>query len=600
MRRSEYPRPQFVRKEWLCLNGTWDFSFDDQNLAAPEHWERDSCQLERKIEVPFCFESSLSGIRDTSIHDRVFYKRKFSVPDSWLGRRILLHFEAVDYQCRVFVNERLCAEHRGGNCGFCVDITDELRPGEQSLAVAVYDPARDETIPRGKQYWEEKSAKIWYTRTTGIWQSVWLEPVSDYHITQVRFTPDIDHDTVLLEADFSDFTSEMYLETQISFRGELICQDCFLVNNGHIFQRGIHLAKDHIFYRDVHDPCRYWSPENPALYDVKLCLKVSGRETDRADSYFGMRKIHTENGITYLNNRPYYFKMVLDQGYWRDGILTAPDDEDFKTDIRLMKEMGFNGCRKHQKVEDARFLYHADTMGLLVWGEMASPCLYTDQGVRDYAAEWFEIIKRDYNHPSIVTWVLFNESWGLPNLCLDSRQQCQTMGMYYLVKSLDPTRLVISNDGWEMTKSDICAIHNYNHGSGDESAKQDFFKSTLQEKNLLLSCTHAGRSVYAKGYSYGGEPILVTECGGINYQSSRAGSWGYTSADSEQDFLSQYEHVVRSVFASDLVYGFCYTQLTDVEQETNGLLTYERTPKCQLSKLRAINESYRHNIVLND
>lgn len=599
MKRSEYPRPQFVRKEWLCLNGTWDFSFDDSNRAASEHWERDSFELQQKIEVPFCFESKLSGIQDTSMHDRIFYKRHFTIPKSWEGKRILLHFEAVDYQCRVFVNEKLCALHTGGNCGFCTDITDYLKPGEQSLAVAVYDPAQDETIPRGKQFWEEKNASIWYTRTSGIWQSVWLEPVEDIHISHIRFTPDIDHDTVLLEAEFSDFAEKMYLETEITFQGELICQDRFLVNNKHIFQRSIHLAKDHIFYRDVHGNCRYWSPEHPALYDVTLRLVVSDQEKDRVNSYFGMRKIHTENGITYLNNRPYYFKLVLDQGYWKDGILTAPSDEDFVTDIRLMKEMGFNGCRKHQKVEDARFLYHADTMGFLVWGEMASSCLYTQQGVCNYAAEWFDIIRRDYNHPSIVAWVLFNESWSVPNIGLDQQQQSQTMGMYYLVKSLDPTRFVISNDGWEMTKSDICAIHNYSHGSSDEPGKQEFFKRTMQDKNILLSCTHAGRSVYAKGYSYTNEPILITECGGINYHSERNGCWGYTNADSENDFLRQYKHIIHSIQQSDLIYGFCYTQLSDVEQETNGLLTYERVPKCAPAKIKEINCSYRHNIAVD-
>ncbi len=599
MKRNEYPRPQFVRKEWLCLNGSWDFAFDDDNLAASEHWEKDSYCLDRKIEVPFCFESKLSGIQDTSMHDRIYYKRKFSIPDHWSDSHILLHFEAVDYQCRVFINEHLCIQHTGGNSGFSVDITDYLRQGEQSLSVAVYDPAQDETIPRGKQYWEEKSSSIWYTRTSGIWQSVWLEPVQEFHISQVRFTPDIDHDTVLLEAFFSTFTQEMYLDAEIRFHGELICQDRFLVNNGHIFQRSIHLAKDHIFYRDVHGMRRYWSPENPALYDVKLRLIVSNQETDQVDCYFGMRKIHTENGITYLNNRPYYLKLVLDQGYWKDGILTAPSDEDFRTDIRLMKEMGFNGCRKHQKAEDARFLYHADTMGFLVWGEMASACLYTEQSICDYATEWFEIIRRDYNHPSIIAWVLFNESWGVPNIGLDSRQQFQTMGMYYMVKTLDSTRLVISNDGWEMTKSDICAIHNYSHGSCDEPEKQNFFKNTVQSKNLLLSCAHAGRNVYAKGYSYTGEPILITECGGINYCSAQLGSWGYTDADSETSFLSQYEHVIHSILQSNVVYGFCYTQLADVEQETNGLLTYERVPKCEPSKIRKINESYRHNIVVD-
>lgn len=600
MMRKEYPRPQFVRKDWLCLNGTWGFAFDDDDLAASGHWEKDAFWPEKEIEVPFCFESRLSGIGDTSMHDRIFYKRRFDVPEDWKGKRILLHFEAVDYQCRVFVNEKLCAEHTGGNAGFCADITDYLQQGEQTLAVAVYDPARDETIPRGKQFWKDINEGIWYTRTSGIWQSVWLEPVDKIRISRLKFTPDVDHDTVLLEAEFSDYAEEMYLEADISFQGEPVCRDRYYISNKNIFRRNIHLAGDHIFNKGVHGPCRCWSPENPVLYDVSLKLFAAGRQVDCVDSYFGMRKIHTENGITFLNNRPYYFKLVLDQGYWRDGILTAPTDEDFVTDIRLMKEMGFNGCRKHQKVEDARFLYHADTMGFLVWGEMAAACLYTDKGVAAYAKEWFEIIERDYNHPSIVAWVPFNESWAVPDIGRNRRQQDQTMGMYYLIRSLDETRLIVNNDGWEMTKSDICAIHNYAHGSTREPEKQEFFKRTLQNRDILLSCTHAGRAVYAEGYSHQGEPILITECGGINYRSEESRSWGYTNAGSEADFLAQYEHVISSILQSDLVYGFCYTQLSDVEQETNGLLTYDRAPKCDPAKIREINSAYRHNIVIEE
>ncbi len=600
MKRTEYPRPQFIRKDWQNLNGTWDFAFDDENRAAAEHWERDSHSLSGKIQVPFCFESSLSGIHDTSMHDRVFYKRRFSIPEEWSGKRILLHFEAVDYQCRVFVNGMLCAAHTGGNIGFCADITDCLSPGsEQSLAVAVYDPSKDETIPRGKQFWEEKSAGIWYTRTTGIWQSVWMEPVDPCHISHVKFTPDIDTDTVLLETEFSGYMDEMYLEADISFQGDVICRDRYLVNNKSIFRRSIHLSKDHIFCGSAHGKQRLWSPENPALFDVTFRLVANGVVTDTVESYFGMRKIHTKDGITYLNNHPYYFKLVLDQGYWRDGILTAPSDEAFAEDIRIMKEMGFNGCRKHQKVEDARFLYHADRLGFLVWGEMASACLFTDNGITSYANEWFEVVRRDYNHPSIVAWVPFNESWAIPNVDLDKRQQDQTMGMYYMLKSLDPTRLVVNNDGWEMTKSDICAIHNYAHGSTKEPGKQAFFRRAMEDKNVLLSCTHAGRSVFAQGYSYGGEPILITECGGINYNATEDGNRGYTSAADEEDFLRQYEHVVRSILGSDLIYGFCYTQLSDVEQETNGLLTYDRIPKCDPAKIRAVNSLYRHNISID-
>ncbi len=594
--REEYPRPQFERKDWLCLNGTWEFAFDDDNLADTEHWERPEHSLPLTIEVPFCFESKLSGIADTTMHDRICYKKTFQLPDAWSGKRILLHFGAVDYECRVYVNGMLCKEHIGGNTPFETDITDYLTEGLQSLTVKVYDPARDETIPRGKQYWEEKSAGIWYTRTSGIWQSVWLEPVSNSHISHMKFTPDIDADMVILEAFFENYCENMSLEVAITFQGEFICRDTYSINNPHVFKHGIHLAKDHIFNSMAHGNRRYWTPENPVLYDVTLTLHIDGIPRDCVSSYFGMRKIHTKGGMTYLNNNPYYFKFVLDQGYWREGILTAPSDQDFVTDIQLMKEMGFNGCRKHQKTEDPRFLYHADKMGFLVWGEMAAACIYTDRGVTEYAKEWFDIVRRDYNHPSIVAWVPFNESWAVPNVDNNERQQNQTLGMYYLLKSLDPTRMVINNDGWELTKSDICAIHNYSHGSTKEPEKQAYYVRTLNDLSTLLSATHAGKDVYAEGFSYQGEPILITECGGINFDSAEEGSWGYTSAASEEDFLAQYRHVISNILQSDHIYGFCYTQLSDVEQETNGLLTYDRVPKCKPSKIKEINEGFRHNM----
>ena len=592
--REEYPRPQFEREEWLCLNGTWEFDFDDENRAGAEHWESGGHVLGRQIEVPFCFESRLSGIQDTSFHDRIFYRRRFEIPESWKGRRILLHFEAVDYRCRVFVNGRLCAEHTGGNVGFSADITDFLQEGMQTVAVAVYDPGRDETIPRGKQFWEEKSAGIWYTRTSGIWQSVWLEPVSPAHIEHVKYTPDLDADCLELEVELSQGGPELCLEVQISFQGEEVCRDRYPVLGRQVLRRRIDLAGEQIFHSA---PGRCWTPEHPVLYDVTLRLLAGGKETDRLKSYFGMRKIHTKDGVTYLNNRPYYFKLVLDQGYWPDGILTAPSDQDFVQDIRLMKEMGFNGCRKHQKVEDARFLYHADHMGLLVWGEMAAPTVFTDRGAAAYTREWLEILRRDYDHPCIVAWVPFNESWMIPQVDRDVRQQNYNLGMYHLLKGLDPTRLIVGNDGWEMTKSDICGIHDYSHGSTLEPDKQEFFSRSLRDKELLLSPAHGGKPVYAQGFSYDGAPILITECGGIRYAAAARGTWGYTSAGNEKDFLRQYEHVISSILKSDLVYGFCYTQLTDVEQETNGLLTFDRKPKCAPEKIREINGRYRNSTV---
>jgi len=596
MYRTEYPRPQFIRKDWLCLNGTWRFEFDDENRARDEHWELGTRPLSRTIEVPFCFESRLSGIGDPSMHDHIFYEKSFEIPAAWKGQRILLHFEAVDYECRVYVNGKLCREHIGGNAGFSTDITEYLTEGKQLLSVWVQDPDRDETIPRGKQFWQEESAGIWYTRTSGIWQSVWLEPVSEYRMETVKFTPDIDRDLVTLEAEFSQYRDGMYLDVEIRFQDELICSDSYSIGSAKVFRRDIHLTKDHIFYTAAHGSARCWTPENPALYDVVLKLRTGEEITDQASGYFGMRKIETKDGMIYLNNFPYYLKLVLDQGYWREGLLTAPQDEDFAADITMMKEMGFNGCRKHQKTEDARFLYHADRLGFLVWEECPAACLFTDQGIRQTANEWFEVLARDYNHPCIIAWVPFNESWALPHIAVSGREQNQTLGMYHLLKSLDPTRLVINNDGWEMTVSDVCAIHNYMHGTAQEPEKQELFRKTLQDMGLLLSPVHAGRSVYADGFSYRGEPILITECGGINYNSSEKGNWGYTNADSEEDFLQQYAHVVHSIFASDIIHGFCYTQLSDVEQETNGLLTYDRTPKCDPAKIKEINDAFRHNI----
>ncbi|MDF2540370.1 MAG: glycoside hydrolase family 2 [Herbinix sp.] len=600
MLRTEYPRPQFERKDWLNLNGTWDFEFDDDNVSLQEHWEKDCKKLSKKIQVPFCFESELSGIGDTTIHDRCYYKREFQVPVTWSGKDILLHFGAVDYYCKVYVNEQMCFEHRGGSVGFEINITDYLKDftNPQTLSIYVEDPAQDESIPRGKQFWKEKSEGIWYTRTSGIWQTVWVEPVDKVRISHIKMTPDVDHGTLHLEAEFSGLTKDLRLEVSVSFQGDFVCRDAYSITSNTVFYRALHIIGDKIFHTPAHGGARNWSPENPALYDIQLTLKSEDRILDEARSYFGMRKIHTENGITFLNNQPYYFKLVLDQGYWPEGILTAPSDDAFEYDIKIMKEMGFNGCRKHQKVEDPRFLYLADRLGFLVWGEMGAACIYTNNSSVRYIEEWTEAIRRDYNHPCIVAWVPFNESWAVPNIKNNKVQQNFTVSLYYLIKSLDPTRLVVNNDGWELTKTDICAIHNYSHGNEEEEIKRKFFLRFLNEKDILLSPDPAGRNIFADGYDYEGQPILITECGGINYNPQIKEGWGYSFAGNEEEFCTQYRYVIENILKSDLIYGFCYTQLSDVEQETNGLLTYDRKPKCDPAKIREINGIYRHRISL--
>lgn len=573
--RGEYPRPQFVRREWLSLNGCWDFRFD------AEAWQT--------IRVPFVFQSRMSGIDTNRMCDDVSYRRRFTVPAAWKGQRILLHFGAVDYACRVFVNGRYVGGHVGGNIGFSLDITAALTWQEEEVSLEVHDPCTDETIPRGKQYWMADPDSIWYRRTTGIWQSVWLEPVPDSHIETLRFTADIDRGTVEIAYDCAGAAGAC-LQVAIALHGEEVARVCLTLSE----EKGrfsVDLMAGHIFRQSVHQAGWCWTPESPTLFEVTAVLLRDDTELDRVESYFGMRKIETRGGRVYLNNRPYYQKLVLDQGYWPESLMTAPSDEALRRDIELAKAMGFNGCRKHQKAEDPRFLYWADRLGYLVWGEIGSCAAFSTDAVRRLSSEWAEAITRDYNHPCLVAWVTVNESWGVPGAAADPQQQALMMALYYQAKALDPTRLVVGNDGWEMAHTDLCAIHNYNHGAPEDGAAHERFARSLATREALLQSMPAARPIYAHGYENRGEPILLTEFGGISMRSETEGSWGYTRADSSEQLLSEYQRILQAIGASQALYGFCYTQLCDVEQETNGLYTYDRRPKVPPEAIRKINES---------
>ncbi|MEH7504160.1 sugar-binding domain-containing protein [Neobacillus drentensis] len=598
--RPEYPRPQFVRKEWLNLNGEWDFTFDDQNVGLKEKWFQKDHPFDQKINVPFAYQSELSGIQDSSFHDHVWYRREFTVPHDWNDQRVLLHFGAVDYRAWIYVNGQYAGFHEGGHVSFSLDITDQLTWGTETVVVRVEDPSTDETIPRGKQIWEEKSKAIWYTRTTGIWQTVWLEPVRPTSISKLRLTPDIDRGDIIVEFDILGNFLDKKADIEVSFKGEKIAKDSIEVFESYN-KRSINLYNRKIFRTAFHNTGWNWSPENPHLFDIKITLKDDANQVtfDEVDSYFGMRKIHRENGMVYLNNKPYYQKLVLDQGYWPEGLLTAPSDDDLKKDIELALEMGFNGCRKHQKVEDPRFLYWADQLGYLVWGECPSSPSYSEDAVARLTKEWIEIVERDYNHPSLVAWVPVNESWGVPFIKGNKQQQHHSLAMFHLIHSLDSTRLVISNDGWELTETDICAIHNYSHGSDEEKSKYEAFKETLATKEALLHSKPSGHGVYADGFHHQGEPILLTEFGGIGFKVGEDNGWGYTSVKNVEEFTADYRRIMEAVYASNVLHGYCYTQLTDVEQEINGLLTYHREPKCELAKIKEMNDMWHSNFIIN-
>ena len=598
MYRPEYPRPQLVRKDWVNLNGEWDFAFDDANKGLEEEWFKNTEAFDKKIQVPFAFQTKLSGIHDPGFHDYVWYRREFMLPEKMKGQKIILHFGAVDYRAMVYVNEQLVGTHEGGHTSFSFDVTHYLTGGTETLILRVEDPSTDETIPRGKQFWEEQSAAIWYTRTTGIWQTVWLEALHSTHIHKLRFTPFFDSGDVMVEFEIPYDFSGKDVEINISFKGEMIASQ--VINPQEPYTRvTMNLFNRKVFRTEYHHQGWGWTPETPNLFDVTVKVKENTVILDEVESYFGMRKIHTENGMVYLNNRPYYQKLVLDQGYWPDGLLTAPADEDLKKDIILAKEMGFNGCRKHQKVEDPRFLYWADQLGYLVWGECAASTSYTEDAVSRLTREWLEILDRDYNHPCIVTWVPINESWGVPHICNNEQQKHHSLAMYHLIHSLDSTRLVISNDGWEMTKSDICAIHNYNHGQKDEVEKIAYFEETLSTKEKLLHVQPANRNIYTGGFKYEGEPILLTEFGGIGFKIGDEVGWGYTSVSDEVTYLEDYGRIMKAVFSSKGLHGYCYTQLTDVEQEINGILTYDRKPKCDLEEIKKLNNLWHIQTVEN-
>jgi len=598
MLKEEYPRPQLVRENWMNLNGTWEFTFDDADQGMAENWFFNDKKFEDEIEVPFVYQTPMSGIDNQENHEIIWYKKTFEIPEKITQEKILLHFGAVDYEAKIFINGSFAGKHVGGHTPFTIDITPYLRDKDsnQELIVRVFDPRYDERIPRGKQTWEEEPHSIWYTNTTGIWQTVWLEGVPETYIDSVYFTPNIDDGSVKLTTDLNNPKEKQYLVYEIKFKDELVSSGKWNIHSP-FNELTIQLNQQNIYRSSFHDNGWNWSPENPNLFDVTLKLCNEEGLIDHIESYFGMRKVHTENGMVYLNNKPYYQKLVLDQGYWPESLMTAPTDEDLKLDIELAKEMGFNGCRKHQKVEDPRFLYWADKLGFLVWGESPSAHSFSKKSVDLLTEEWKEIIQRDYNHPSIITWVPFNESWGIGDIARDEQQQHYTQSLYHLIHSLDTTRLVISNDGWEMTVSDIAAVHNYQHGQVDEVKKFDRFKTDLLTKDSVLASQSADRPIYADGFSHQGEPILLTEFGGIGYKVGEQEGWGYTTVPSEEEYVSEYERILEPVFDSKIIFGFCYTQLYDVEQEINGILTYDRETKCSLEKIKEINTQYHPNIV---
>ncbi|MCA9836692.1 MAG: glycoside hydrolase family 2 [Trueperaceae bacterium] len=564
----DYPRPQLVRQDWKNLNGKWAYSFDSSLTATGLSWQS-------SITVPYPPESELSGVNDQAYHPVIWYKREFDVPGDWQGKRILLHFGAVDYQAQVWLNDKLVATHVGGHTPFQADVSSELKEGNNVLVVRAADDPLDLAKPRGKQEWQEKPHAIWYPRTTGIWQTVWLEPVAETYISKLRLTPCFDDFSFDCRFDLSQAAENLSLELRFSLKGKTLAQDSCTLTGARL-ERTISLG-----VTGFDDLRNYvWSPENPNLIDVSLKLLQNGQVIDEVQSYTAMRRIETRQGKVYLNHHPYYLRLALDQGYWDESLLAAPSSEALKKDVELAKAMGFNGVRKHQKIEDPRFLYWADQLGLLVWEEMPSAYIFTSDTVERISREWLEVIDRDYNHPCIVAWVCFNESWGVPNLVHDARQRDFVAGLYHLTKSLDTSRLVIGNDGWEHVVTDLLTIHDYHRKPETLLERYGTAEGLAQIASRLVE--HGRISILNEG-RVNDEPIILSEFGGIRF-SGEAEGWGYQQVESAEALLELYGQMINALSGANLA-GFCYTQFADTFQEQNGLLYSDRRPKVALDEL---------------
>lgn len=574
-----YPRPQLVRNKWQSLDGQWDFTFDnDGSYSAPA----DAIAWSNKITVPYPPESKASGVDNRELNKACWYRKTVTIAPS--ENRVLLHFGAVDYQSSVWVNGMLVATHTGGHTPFMADITDALSDtGVQVIVVQAQDDPSDLAKPRGKQDWQKEAHSIWYPRTTGIWQSVWIEEVPSTYIAQLRWTPDLD--TFSISCDIRTTGAdmgEMTVGIKLSLKGEVLANDRYTLRSGSL-SRKINLPDPGI---DDARNAMLWSPEKPVLIDAEVTLWSGNGIVETITSYTALRSVRAERDRFMLNGRPYTMRLVLDQGYWPDTLLTAPNDDAFKRDVELTKMMGFNGVRKHQKIESPRYMYWADTLGLLVWEEMPSAYSFTDQTMPRLVTEWMEAITRDYSHPCIVAWVPFNESWGVPNLPTSAAQRSAVKALYHLTKSFDSTRLVIGNDGWEATETDLLTIHDYDCNPVSLRSRYE-----LEAQNTLFERRRPGyRMLTLDGHPYKGQPILLTEFGGISYVPQTKGNeeaWGYSKATTVGELKTNYTALLKVANETELFAGFCYTQFADTYPETNGLLYADRTPKFDFEEIAA-------------
>lgn len=583
-----YPRPQLVRPTWASLDGPWGFTADDADQGRDLEWWSSERPFQATIQVPFPPEAPASGIGDRDFHPVVWYRREITADDvrraGGTGERLLLHFGAVDYRADVWLGGRYVGRHEGGHTPFTFDVTEELRGlmGSAALVVRAEDDPEDVAQPRGKQDWQPTPHGIWYERSTGIWQPVWLEAASRVHVTGLLWTADVVAGTVTLELDLGSRPSGPAEISIVLRHADVEVASARYRSSDPRSTSTItlpHQANGQAYERLL------WSPEHPRLLDAEITVVAESGE-DHVYSYLGLRSVGWAAGHFLLNDRPYYLRSVLTQGYWPDTHIAAPSAEALRDEVQLIKDLGFNAVRVHQKIEDPRFLAWADRLGLLVWGETPSTFEFSRTAVHRLTREWMDVLRRDGSHPSIVTWVPFNESWGVQHVAHDPAQLAFVQSLYQLTKALDPTRLVVTNDGWEHAGSDLLTVHDYGTSRGEVEPN---YSDRATVTAMLRGIGPLGRRMQLTGFQDEGRPVIVSEFGGVSYAPDHSGNgWGYATVER----LDEFERLIRDLFAavqsSPVLAGFCYTQLADTLQEANGLVDGQRRPKLPVEVIRAI------------
>jgi beta-galactosidase/beta-glucuronidase len=583
-----HPRPQLTRPGWVSLDGQWRFAHDDADQGVRNRWIDRPEMFDRVITVPYPPESPASGIGDRDPHPVLWYRRTFTVDAGDHDHRWLLHFGAVDYLADVWVNGHHVARHEGGHTPFSADLTGALAArDEQVVVVRAEDRPEDLTQPRGKQYWGAGSEVIWYHRTSGIWQTVWLEPVPADRIEEIRWAADLDRERLTVTVRTNrPMPGRVTVAVRLTLRDDVLADDVVSLTGTETTREiGLRLGVPSM----LRSRRWLWSPEYPNLLDAEVRLIHDEETVDRVGSYIGLRSVRVTDGRLVLNGRPYYMRLVLSQGYWPQTQLAPPDDAALRAEVEHIKALGFNGVRMHQKVEDPRFLYWCDRLGLLVWSEMPSAYTFSDRAIERFTREWLDVVRRDYSHPCIILWLPFNESWGVPALASSPAQQAYVRGIYHLTHALDGTRPVVGNDGWENVANDIYGVHDYTLDGTDIEERYgtlDAVERTIREVQPKY------HSLSVKGTIRGDEPVVLTEFGGISFSRTPAPGvlFAYGTVRDETEFVQRYGDLLGAVLRCRGLAGFCYTQLCDTEQEANGLLYADRTPKVDPAAIREITQ----------